>query len=176
MHIYSNVEIDGNLRRIKPLSTKAVKWLINNEDNFTEMLHNIVKKFPINRNRKLKRITQDDIADIDDNDIKQLIDDHTGSIYILHVSGTNKYKIGKSKDPLRRIKEIQTGSPDKIIIERIIKVKNMHKEERVIHQIFQRYRTVGEWFEINDKSILDKALKNYKVETIETMLKRNITI
>ena len=80
-------------------------------------------------------------------------------IYLISSSKDGPVKIGFSHHPPSRLKEIQTGNPDKlyicgsisvkqkIIVELIEKIIHAHLKENNLH-------LRGEWFNINVKSAL----------------------
>lgn len=63
------------------------------------------------------------------------------------MEGGNKRKIGISKDPDKRVKELNTGSGDKIKLLATWKTEDCVKYvEGYLHKVFKEYRTNGEWF------------------------------
>ena len=65
-------------------------------------------------------------------------------------------KIGYSKDPVKRIKQLQTGHPTKIGSEGWILAgteKDAKRMEQVFHAMFgkERIRENGEWFKYTDR-------------------------
>jgi hypothetical protein len=58
----------------------------------------------------------------------------TTCTYIINIKGTNKYKIGKSKNPKRRLKQFQTASPVTLIL--VIAVKSDKWLEGRLHKMF----------------------------------------
>jgi hypothetical protein len=56
-------------------------------------------------------------------------------------------KIGKSINPMARVKELQTGCPYVIDIVHVIQADM----EQKMHHIFHEYRRNGEWFNLNGK-------------------------
>jgi len=68
-----------------------------------------------------------------------------GYIYLIR-SMTGYYKIGKSKEPERRIKSLGVQLPFAIEPVAIIETDNMRKLERELHQKFDDQRGDGEWF------------------------------
>lgn len=108
-----------------------------------------------------------------------------GYIYFLQVKDTNIVKIGKSKTPIRRMKEISSAlavlkesTPIKILY-----VKDYHYIEKQIHSQFTFFRIPdrgqgNEWFEftnevieeiISNKFLGDGLKKDYLMEVIEEM-------
>lgn len=72
----------------------------------------------------------------------------------------NKVKIGISKNPLKRLKQLQTGNPDKLVIRHSINSVDYKKLERSLHAICKDLRGVGEWFHMSD-SELNNFIGNY---------------
>ena len=60
-------------------------------------------------------------------------------------------KFGFSKDPERRVRSLQTGSADELVLLESIAVPqdNVREYERLLHQEFAHLRTRGEWFSIS---------------------------
>ena len=58
-------------------------------------------------------------------------------------------KVGKAKDPARRLAELQIGSPARLTMLAVVRCKSdKHAEgtEKRCHKIFARERSHGEWF------------------------------
>lgn len=77
-----------------------------------------------------------------------------GWIYLMcqvDIIGKELYKIGISKnDPEKRVKSLQTGNPNKILLLKKYKSPNYHKIERWLHRKFfiVKTRSNGEWFNL----------------------------
>jgi len=56
------------------------------------------------------------------------------------------YKIGKSKNPQKRLKEMNTGNPNCKLL-----CFGIGYSEDKMHQIFRNFRTGGEWFKLRFK-------------------------
>lgn len=69
-----------------------------------------------------------------------------GYIYLVWAKGTDKYKIGSSAYPERRIKDLQTGSPIPLSLIAVKEVETPEKEERKLHKLWAKHRAHGEWF------------------------------
>lgn len=69
-----------------------------------------------------------------------------GYVYLIWVEGTDKYKIGSSAYPNKRVKELQTGCPLKLrlICEKLSETPDF--EEKKLHDRFADFRTIGEFF------------------------------
>lgn len=61
-------------------------------------------------------------------------------------------KIGISDNPQKRLKQIQTGHPEKIEIKHLEEISTRRKTlelEKNLHRDFSIYRSHGEWFNMN---------------------------
>ena len=65
-------------------------------------------------------------------------------LYIIQSDKTGMIKIGRSKDPEKRLKQLQTGNPNKLKL--IACFKNEGWREKQIHESLRAYRLKGEWF------------------------------
>ena len=77
------------------------------------------------------------------------------SLYIIIAKGADKFKIGRSVCPERRIKELQTGNPYKL--EFLLILENQGPIEKLLHNRLRRYRSryeKGEWFNIEGIGML----------------------
>ena len=75
-------------------------------------------------------------------------------------------KFGVSKNPLARIKELQTGNPFEIKLLLRVEYENFYQIEKQIHEYFDTKRGLGEWFLIDyDIKSFVKYLKNIEYET-----------
>ena len=73
-----------------------------------------------------------------------------GYVYLMlqiDFEGTESYKIGITKnDPQLRMKQLQTGNPNKISVHRMYESKNYLKVERWLHRKYQtRTEAKNEW-------------------------------
>jgi len=70
-------------------------------------------------------------------------------LYIIQSDKTGDIKIGRSKHPQKRLKQLQTGSPQKLKL--LVVVENKGNIEKNIHRRLDRYRSRrnGEWFDFD---------------------------
>jgi hypothetical protein len=74
-----------------------------------------------------------------------------GCVYIIRAKGTNLYKIGITDRAIGdRLKELQTGSPQKLELVDSLSTENCAHIERYLHQKWDAHRQRGEWFEFKD--------------------------
>jgi hypothetical protein len=83
-----------------------------------------------------------------------------GYVYLMvGFSGeSEKYKIGiTAKEPEKRLKQLQTGSSDKIDLLRKYKSPFYRKIEKFLHKKYFFYKCEGgsEWFYLPDKDVLN---------------------
>lgn len=98
------------------------------------------------------------------------------NIYLILV-GTS-YKIGISKDPIRRLSNLQTGNPKRL--ELIWCCPGDKKFENKFHRKYKPNREIGEWFELTqeevDEIIRSMAMKSMNMLTEDaTKIITNIT-
>jgi hypothetical protein len=79
-----------------------------------------------------------------------------GFVYIIHNTNLNVYKIGKSRNPKSRIKNIADQLFDPIETIHVFSVVDMSKSEIFLHTHFQAKRVRGEWFTL-DQADLEAA-------------------
>ena len=68
-------------------------------------------------------------------------------LYIIQSDKTGSLKIGRSKDPVSRLKQLQTGSPHSLKL--ILIAENKGHLEKKLHKDLKRFknRRKGEWFD-----------------------------
>jgi len=65
-------------------------------------------------------------------------------LYFIQSDKTGMIKIGRSKNPQKRLCQLQTGNPNKLKL--IASFKGMGWKEKILHERLSRYRLEGEWF------------------------------
>lgn len=71
-----------------------------------------------------------------------------GSLYFIQCEVTLRVKIGCSRDPHARLKDLQVGCPTDLRLVAVVP-RDGHSEW-VEHSRFSEYRVRGEWFELHD--------------------------
>ena len=66
------------------------------------------------------------------------------SLYIIQSDVTGMIKIGRSKDPQKRLKQLQTGKPKKLKL--IAEFRGQGWKEKILHEELRKFRLEGEWF------------------------------
>ena len=79
--------------------------------------------------------------------------DKSGFVYLVKQSINGYCKIGKSKNPYKRLQSLQTGNPlEVVVLERVFSL-DCFKLEHLLHQYFSAYWIRGEWFDLSDELI-----------------------
>jgi hypothetical protein len=78
------------------------------------------------------------------------------NIYIMQDQTNGYYKIGRSINPLKRERTLQSEKPT---INLLYTIKSYQEEEVKLHNKYANYRIRGEWFNLNDEQI--EEIKSY---------------
>lgn len=70
----------------------------------------------------------------------------TTNCYIIHDKKNNAYKIGMSKNPTKRLKQLQTGNSNKLYL--LASFKSNQYLEKFLHKLLSFDNIRGEWFEL----------------------------
>ncbi|MGW6941402.1 GIY-YIG nuclease family protein [Streptomyces xanthophaeus] len=74
--------------------------------------------------------------------------DGVSYVYVIGSAGSTRVKIGTSVSPEKRLKELQTGNPDRLEV--LWHTPGGRELEAQLHQVFAEYRGEGEWFDFGD--------------------------
>lgn len=74
-------------------------------------------------------------------------------IYLLRIPEKGIYKIGVAKNVERRLKQLQTGNPEPIILVSKFKSERAYKIESILHRRYSLNRIEGEWFYLTDSQV-----------------------
>lgn len=74
-------------------------------------------------------------------------------IYLMWLTGDERFKIGVSKKPEKRILSLQKSIPYKLVLVHAFMSNNAHKDEKLIHQLFKECKLRGEWFLLNRSQV-----------------------
>jgi len=89
-------------------------------------------------------------------------------IYLIKSLDDGCYKIGVSKSPDKRLKQLQTGNPSELQLLHVYNSEIAFKIEKVLHNTFCIDKQHGEWFNL---SIKDEYFFISECEKIENNLK-----
>lgn len=103
-----------------------------------------------------------------------------GYVYLLfcvNKDGSEGYKVGVTKnDPLKRIKQLQTGNESKIQLLKQYQSENFKKVEKMMHVKYAPYKTEAnnEWFSLEANDVISFLNECKKADdTISFLLKNN---
>ena len=69
-------------------------------------------------------------------------------IYLIQSLEDGYYKIGVSKHPTKRVKELQTGNSSELKLIESYQSKHAHKLEKTLQRRYSHMRKEGEWFDM----------------------------
>ena len=84
------------------------------------------------------------------------------SIYLIKSTGDSHYKIGVSKNPKNRVKQLQTGNSSPIELVCEYETKRAYKIEKILHRRFSYAHKNGEWYDLSvmeESNFLDECAK-----------------
>ena len=73
-------------------------------------------------------------------------------LYLIENTTNSQIKIGISKNPKRRLKNLQTGNGDRLKLIAQFDVPNDRHFEKRLHRAFWQFRKHGEWFEFANRA------------------------
>ncbi|NEP55987.1 MAG: GIY-YIG nuclease family protein [Symploca sp. SIO2G7] len=79
--------------------------------------------------------------------IKDIPQNREGWVYLIHAVGTNRYKIGRSVNPVARYETLKKQSPYPLQILGSFWTVDVITDEARLHQHWEKSRVYGEWFE-----------------------------
>lgn len=77
----------------------------------------------------------------------------SGLVYVIQSGSTNLYKIGRTTDIKRRLKQLQTSNGNSLSIWKLIYCHDAIAMETSLHQKFNSFRKQGEWFSLNENCL-----------------------
>lgn len=101
-------------------------------------------------------------------------------VYVLLSEKLNMIKIGRTKNPRKRLKALRIGNPDNLRFLALF-VEDAQISEKLLHKRFLHIRRVREWF-VADKEILEfldqhreqSVARRYEVPKIKTKERRDL--
>jgi hypothetical protein len=75
--------------------------------------------------------------------------DQTEKVYFILNPITNHVKIGTSRKPLQRLRDLQTSSPGRLVL--LATIPGDRRMESLFHRHYESCRVSGEWFQLTPK-------------------------
>jgi hypothetical protein len=88
--------------------------------------------------------------------------DYRGYVYFIGDPASGTVKIGYSKNPWARVRDIQTGRTDRVAV--VATVRTTDVSESAIHALFADERQSGEWFRVSER--IQAVIDEVKVKRI----------
>ena len=91
--------------------------------------------------------------------IDSVLPEHKGKrsyVYIIKNLDSNNLKVGVGSDPLKRLKQLQTGSDSELsLVYTSFLCSNAFSLENDIHNRFKDSHVRGEWFKVNEREVIN---------------------
>lgn len=94
-------------------------------------------------------------------------DNVPGYLYLINRVGSDSYKIGLTRNRSKRFSQLQCGCPEPLKFTHTVKVDRMFDSEKHLHNVFASYRTRGEWFKLNRRTVAKVVSEMNKLAGIE---------
>jgi hypothetical protein len=94
-------------------------------------------------------------------------------VYLIQSLEDGYYKIGVSKHPNKRIKELNTGNASKLKLVDTYQSKFAEKIERTLQRRYTHLRKEGEWFDMSISNEVSFCQECQKIEETINFLKKN---
>lgn len=82
-------------------------------------------------------------------------------LYLIQCDETQQIKIGVSKNPNKRLKQLQTGNGSKLRLLKVYQIENDIFIEKRLHKMFWQNRRKGEWFQFSPLHEYLDVIDNY---------------
>ena len=137
-------------RLIKGQKISYYSFDYNDILQYDEYIENSIinnKSFEVFHGKNKKTITLDEISTSKElRKISKSLKQNEGYVYF--ISNGQYCKIGHAIDIKNRIETLQCGSPYKLEIIKTIKSIDYINLENQLHNLFSKYRVLGEWYDI----------------------------
>jgi hypothetical protein len=94
-------------------------------------------------------------------------------IYLIQSLENSYYKIGVSKHPKKRIKELQTGNASELRLVDTYQSEYANKIEKTLQRRYSHLQKEGEWFDMGISNEVSFVQECKKIEETLTILKKN---
>jgi len=94
-------------------------------------------------------------------------------IYLIQSLENGYYKIGVSKHPQKRIKELQTGNSSELKLIQSYMSEHAHMIEKSLQRQYLHLKKEGEWFDLSIKEDVTFKSDCKKIENSINILRKN---
>ena len=94
-------------------------------------------------------------------------------IYLIQSQEDGYYKIGVSKHPKKRVKQLQTGNSSELKLIETYQSEHAHKVERALQRRYSYLKKEGEWFDLSIKEDVSFLTDCKQIEESINILKKN---
>ncbi len=94
-------------------------------------------------------------------------------VYLMQSDDSGYYKIGVSKNPKRRVAQLQTGNAEKIRLIESFASKIAYKIEMALQNQYMPSKINGEWFKLSIENEIDFINQCKKIESNILLLMEN---
>lgn len=91
----------------------------------------------------------------------------SGSVYIIQMDNTDKFKIGVSVNVNSRLSSLQTGNPHALSIYHSYECINYKSIEPIMHTHFANDRISGEWFVLDNDKLKECIAKIHEIGVLD---------
>jgi len=80
-----------------------------------------------------------------------------GWVYAIECRERGLIKVGRTDgvDPRNRLRQLQTGQPDQLVLMHAWPTADSRRAERCMHQLLGRYHFRGEWFSVTPAQVVE---------------------
>jgi len=94
-------------------------------------------------------------------------------IYLIQSQEDGYYKIGVSKHPKKRVKQLQTGNSSELKLIESFQSEHAHQVERALQRRYSYLKKEGEWFDLSIKEDVSFLTDCKQIEESINILKKN---
>ena len=94
-------------------------------------------------------------------------------IYLIQSIENGYYKIGVSKHPKKRVKQLQTGNSSELKLIESYQSEHAHKVERTLQRRYAYLKKEGEWFDLSIKEDVSFLSDCQRIEESINVLKKS---
>ena len=94
-------------------------------------------------------------------------------VYLIQSQEDGYYKIGVSKHPKKRVKQLQTGNSSELKLIESYQSEYANKKERTLHNQLTHCKKEGEWFDMSLPDALSFDEQCKRIERNIVILKEN---